>query len=57
MYLLDHPTAIQTPPNFFDRVSITIWQQFEKMEKKEQYFKARKSERLTVLVRFSGLSI
>jgi hypothetical protein len=42
MYLLDHPTAIQTPPNFFDRVSITIWQQFEKMEKKEQYFKARK---------------
>jgi hypothetical protein len=30
MYSVDDPAAIQTPPNFYDTVSITICQQLEK---------------------------
>jgi hypothetical protein len=60
MYLVDHPAAIKTPPNCYDTVSITICQQFEKKKwrnKREQYLKPEKSPQLTVLMRFSGLSI
>jgi hypothetical protein len=46
MCLVDHPVAIQTPPNFNDTVSITICQQFEKkMEKqKRTVLKAREKQ-------------
>jgi hypothetical protein len=58
MYLVDHPVAIQTPPNFYDTVSITICQRWEKSGKtKDNYLKPKKSKQLTVLMRFSGLSI
>jgi hypothetical protein len=36
MYLVDHPAAIKTPPNFYDTVSITICQQFEKKMEKQK---------------------
>jgi hypothetical protein len=57
--MVDHPAAIKTPLNFYDTVSITICQQFEKKwkNKREQYLKPEKSPQLTVLMRFSGLSI
>jgi hypothetical protein len=45
MYLVDHATAIQTPPNFHDTVSITNCQQFEKMEKQKRTVrKARETQ-------------
>jgi hypothetical protein len=36
MCLVDHPAAVQTPPSFYDTVSITICQQFEKNGKTKE---------------------
>jgi hypothetical protein len=45
MYLVANPAAIQTPPNFYDTVSITICQQLEKMEKQKiTVLKAREKQ-------------
>jgi hypothetical protein len=45
MCLVDHPAAVQTPPNFYDTVSITICQLFEKMEKQKiTVLKAREKQ-------------
>jgi hypothetical protein len=43
--LVANPAAIQTPPNFYDTVSITICQQLEKMEKQKiTVLKAREKQ-------------
>jgi hypothetical protein len=52
MYLVDHPAAIQTLPNFYDSVNNS-----KKKWKNKQYSKPEKSKQLTVLMSFSGLSI
>jgi hypothetical protein len=45
MYLVDHPAAIQTLPNLYDIVSITICQQSKKIEKQMRtVLKAREKQ-------------
>jgi hypothetical protein len=51
MYLVDHPAAIQTPPNFYDNVNYN-WSTIRKKwkNKSEQYSKPEKSKQLTILI-------
>jgi hypothetical protein len=44
MYLVDHPAAKQTPPNFYETVSVTNCQQFKKKWKNRTVVKAREKE-------------
>jgi hypothetical protein len=54
LYLVDHPAA--TPPNFYGSVNYNLSTKKWK-NKREQYLKPEKSKQLTILMRFSGLSI
>jgi hypothetical protein len=56
MYLVDHPAAIQTPPNFYDNYNLSITRKNWKI-KREQYLEPEKNKQLAVPMRFSGLSI
>jgi hypothetical protein len=57
MHLVDYLAAIQTPPNFYDSVNYNLSTIRKKKHKREQYLKPNKSKQLTVLMRFSSLSI
>jgi hypothetical protein len=43
MYLVDHPAAIQTPPNFYDYYNLSVTRKNSK-NKREQYLEPEKSK-------------